>query len=151
MVHEDWAENWEPANAKKIINAAISKNGQDFAAVLASNDGTAGGAIQVLLEEGLAGKILVTGQDADLVAIQRILKGTQSMTIYKPIKAIATRAAELAIDLANGKPVIASSGIDNGFKDVPSVLLDVTVVNKDNVEDTVVKDGFHSKEALGIE
>ena len=151
VIHEDWAENWEPANAKRIINAAISKNGRDFGAILASNDGTAGGAIQALLEEDLGGKVLVTGQDADLVAVQRILDGTQSMTIYKPIKALATRAAELAMDLAAGKPVIAAKGIDNGYKDVPSVLLDVTVVTRDNVNETVVKDGFHTKEALGIE
>lgn len=151
VVHEDWADNWEPQVAKKIMNAAVSKHGQEFDAILASNDGTAGGAIQTLLEEDLAGKILVTGQDADLVAVQRILKGTQSMTIYKPIKAIATRAAELALDLANGKPVIASSGIDNGFKEVPSVLLDVTIVDKNNVENTVLADGFHTRESLGIE
>lgn len=151
VVHEDWADNWEPQRAKKIMNAAISKNGQDFAAVLASNDGTAGGAVQALLEEDLAGKVLVTGQDADLVAVQRILAETQSMTIYKPIKTIATKAAELAIDLANGKPVIAKHEIANGFKSVPSVLLDVTVVTRDNIEETVVADGFHSKAELGMQ
>lgn len=66
VVHEDYAENWRPENAKKIVNAAITSAGADFQAVLATNDGTAGGAIQALLEEGLAGKVLVTGQDADL-------------------------------------------------------------------------------------
>ncbi len=150
ILHEDWADNWEPQNAKKIMNAAISKYGRDFDAVLASNDGTAGGAIQTLTEEGIETRILVTGQDADLVAVQRILNGTQSMTIYKPIKAIASRAAELAIDLAQGKPIIVENGIDNGFKDVPSVLLDVTVVDKNNVEDTVIKDGFHDRDSLGM-
>ena len=150
VVHEDWADNWEPQRAKKIMNAAISKIGQDFDAVLASNDGTAGGAIQSLIEEDLAGKVLVTGQDADMVAVQRIMGGTQSMTIYKPIKTIATKAAELAIDLAKGKPVIAKHEIENGFKAVPSVLLDVTVVTKDNIEETVIADGFHSKSDLGM-
>ena len=62
----------------------------------ASNDGTAGGAIQALKEAGLAGKVAVTGQDADLVACQRILAGTQSMTVYKPVHHLARRAAELA-------------------------------------------------------
>ncbi|MCM8531665.1 MAG: substrate-binding domain-containing protein [Lentisphaeraceae bacterium] len=150
VIHEDWAANWEPKNAKRIMNAAVSKHGQNFDAVLASNDGTAGGAIQTLKEEGLAGKVLVTGQDADLVAVQRIVTGTQLMSIYKPIKVIAKKAAELAVDLAKGRPVIAQSAIDNKYKKVPSVLLDVTVVHKENVEEIVVKDGFHTKEALGI-
>jgi len=71
IVHEDWAEDWKPENAKRIVNAAITAS-PGFDAVLASNDGTAGGAIQALGEEGLAGKVLVTGQDADNVALQRI-------------------------------------------------------------------------------
>ena len=150
VIHEDWAQNWEPQNAKKIMNAAVSKYGQNFSAVLASNDGTAGGAIQTLMEEDLAGKVLVTGQDADLVAVQRILAGTQHMTIYKPIKVIAAKAAELAVKMAKGKPVVASSQIDNGFRKVPSVLLDVTVVTKENIEETVIADGFHSKGDVGL-
>ena len=89
VVHEDWAEDWKPENGKKIVNAAINKVGHDFDAILASNDGTAGGAIQALIEEGLAGKVIVTGQDADLAACQRIVAGTQSMTIYKPLKQLA--------------------------------------------------------------
>jgi D-xylose transport system substrate-binding protein len=72
VLHEDWALDWKPENGKKIMNAAITKAGRDIDAVVVSNDGTAGGAIQALLEEGLAGKVLVTGQDADLAACQRI-------------------------------------------------------------------------------
>ena len=83
-MHEDWTQDWKPENAKKIANAAITKAGPNFDAILASNDGTASGAIQALSEEGLAGKILVTGQDAELSACQRIANGTQAMTIYKP-------------------------------------------------------------------
>src|SRR5438552_7838424 len=70
VVHEDWVQVWKPENAKKIVNAAITKQGTAFDAILASNDGTAGGAIQALTEEGVAGKILVTGQDAELTACQ---------------------------------------------------------------------------------
>src|SRR4029077_5143249 len=82
VVHEDWADDWKPENGKKIANAGINKAGHAIDGVLASNDGTAGGFIQALIEEGLAGKVLVTGQDADLAACQRIVGGTQSMTIY---------------------------------------------------------------------
>ncbi|MDX2226891.1 MAG: substrate-binding domain-containing protein [Verrucomicrobiae bacterium] len=148
VIHEDWADDWRPENAKKITNAAITKNGKNFDAILASNDGTAGGAIQALLEEGLAGKIRVTGQDADLAACQRILGGTQSMTIYKPIKVLATRAAELAFDMARHKVIYAPDQIDNGFKKVPAVFLDVKLVTGTNMMETVVADGFHKEAAL---
>ena len=149
VVHEDWAEDWRPENAKRIVNAAISANpGVKIDAVLASNDGTAGGAIQALSEEGLSGKVLVTGQDAELVAMQRIVSGTQAMTIYKPLKNLAPRAAEVAVAMAKGKPVVANSTVNNGQIQVPSVLSDVVVVTKDNMLETVVADGFHSKDDI---
>jgi D-xylose transport system substrate-binding protein len=145
VLHEDWAEDWKPENAKKITNAAITKIGPNFDAILASNDGTAGGAIQALTEEGLAGKIIVTGQDADLAACQRIVNGTQTMTIYKPITQLATQAAAAAVKLAQRKAIIAKAEIDNGKQLVPSILLDVIAVTKDNMRETVVKDGFRKE------
>jgi D-xylose transport system substrate-binding protein len=149
VVHEDWVEDWRADNAKKIMNAAITKAGKDIDAVLASNDGTAGGAIQALEEEGLGGKIFVTGQDADLVACQRIAAGTQGMTVYKPIKNLARTAAEIAVKLARREPVAAATAkVNNGKIDVPSVLLEIVSVNKDNLESTVITDGFHKKEAV---
>jgi len=148
VVHEDYAEDWKPEHAKKIVNAAITAHGREFDAVLATNDGTAGGAVQALLEEGLAGQVMVTGQDADLAACQRILRGTQTMSIYKPLKKLAVRAAEAAVAIAGRKVVVATGTVPNGFKDVPSILENVVVVDRDNVVDTVVKDGFHSREAL---
>jgi len=148
VVHEDWADDWKPENAKRIMNAAITKHGHGIDAVLASNDGTAGGAIQALREEGLAGKLIVTGQDAELVAVQRIVGGEQSMSIYKPVQALAKRAAEVAVALATGKPVVAKAELDNGKRQVPTILLDVVTVTKDNVDSTVVKDGFHTREEI---
>ena len=142
VLHEDWAEDWKPENAKRIMNAAITAHGTDFDAVLASNDGTAGGAVQALSEEGLAGKKLVTGQDADLVALQRIAGGTQSMTIYKPLRTLAQGAAEIAVKMSTGKPIIARHTVHNGAIDVPAVLFDVVTVTRDNLDDTVIKDGI---------
>jgi D-xylose transport system substrate-binding protein len=144
IIHEDWTQDWKPENAKKIANAAITKASADFDAILASNDGTAGGAIQALSEEGLAGKILVTGQDAELSACQRIVNGAQAMTIYKPLTLLAKQAAEAATKMARSKPVFAPAKIDNGKMEVPSILLDVVVVTKDNMRETVIKDGFHT-------
>ncbi len=147
VVHEDWVIDWDPANAKKIMNAALTKS-KDFVGVLASNDGTAGGAIQALKEAGLEGKVVVTGQDADEVACQRIVNGTQSMTVYKPIKKLARKAAQLAVKLASGKPFSATGKINNGAKDVPTIYIPVKTVTKDNMDSTIIKDGFHSKEAV---
>jgi D-xylose transport system substrate-binding protein len=147
VVHEDWAQDWRPENAKKIANAAITKAAAEqgtlpFDAILASNDGTAGGAIQALIEEGLAGKIIVTGQDAEKAACQRIVAGSQSMTIYKPLKELASKAAEAAVKLAQRRPVVAKAELDNGKVKVPSIFLEVISVTKDNLRQTVIADGF---------
>lgn len=148
VVHEDWVDDWRPENAKKVANAGLNKAGHQFDAILASNDGTAGGAIQALIEEGLAGKVLVTGQDADLAACQRIVAGTQSMTIYKPLKKLAEQAAEYAVKLAKRRPVIATGSYDNGQGRVPTVQVDVIPVTKENIRETVVQDGFHPADAI---
>jgi D-xylose transport system substrate-binding protein len=155
IVHEDWTQDWRPENAKKIANAAITKAAAPpgtlpFDAILASNDGTAGGAIQALLEEGLAGKIIVTGQDADEAACQRIVAGTQTMTIYKPLRELASKAAEAAVRLAQRRPVIAKAELDNGKVKVPSIFLEVVSVTKDNLRDTVIKDGFLKEERVFV-
>lgn len=149
IVHDDWADDWRPDNAKRIVNAAITTHGREgFEAVLAAADGIAGGAHQALVENGLAGKVLLTGQDADLISCQRIIAGTQSMTIYKPLKRLATQAAELAIKMAQGKAVVANQTVYNGQVDVPSVLGDIFAVDKTNMMETVVKDGFHKQEDI---
>jgi D-xylose transport system substrate-binding protein len=148
VVHEDWALDWKPENAKKIMNAAITKAGRGVDAVVVSNDGTAGGAIQALLEEGLAGKVLVTGQDADLAACQRILRGTQSMTVYKPLKNLAGLAARVAVEVAKGQKPATTATLDNGTKQVPSILEKVVSVDKENLMSTVVADGFHKASDL---
>jgi D-xylose transport system substrate-binding protein len=144
VVHEDWAEDWKPENAKRILQAAISK-GAPFAAVLATNDGTAGGAIQALIEEKRSG-IIVTGQDAELPACQRIAVGTQAMTIYKPLHLLAEGAAELAVRMARRQVVVANGTVDNGRGKIPAVLHQVVTVDASNLKETVIKDG-HLKEA----
>jgi len=146
VIHEDYAEGWKPEIAKKIVNAAITSHGQDFQAVLATNDGTAGGVVQALFEEGLAGNVLVTGQDADLAACQRIQRGVQSMSVYKPLKQLARTAAEVAVKLAKREIIVVRDSVDNGFKQVPAILEDIVVVTQENLLETVVKDGFHKEE-----
>src|SRR5205814_9658726 len=100
IISEQFAREWKAEEARRITEDALTKTGNNIQAVVASNDGTAGGAVSALEAAGLAGKVLVTGQDAQKDALQRIVKGTQTMTIYKPIQPLAFGAVEAAIQLA---------------------------------------------------
>jgi D-xylose transport system substrate-binding protein len=139
--------DWSPDKAQSEMEQAITALGKDgFVGVYAANDGTAGGAIAAMKSNGVdPKKIPTTGQDAELAGIQRIVAGTQYMTVYKAIKAEAEAAATLANDLAQGKTPDAATvngKTDNGKAQVPSVLLTPVAVNIDNINDTIIKDGF---------
>jgi D-xylose transport system substrate-binding protein len=146
IISDQFAKEWKADEAQRITEDSLTKTKNDIQAVVASNDGTAGGAISALEESGLSGKVLVTGQDAQLDAIQRIAKGTQTMTIYKPIKPLADSAVDSAVKLARGESLDAKDKISNGKVDVPSILQEPQAVDKDNLMDTVVKDGYHKME-----
>lgn len=148
IVGDQWATDWQPVEALKIMENALTRNKNLVDAVVASNDGTAGGAVQALAEQKLAGKVPVSGQDADLAACQRIVKGTQTMTVYKPIKTLADRAAEIAVDMARGRKPQATSKVNNGKIDVPSMLIVPISVNKSNMDLTVIADGFQAKDKV---
>ncbi|WP_066172681.1 D-xylose ABC transporter substrate-binding protein [Bacillus marinisedimentorum] len=144
IVGDQWAKGWQASEALKIMENALTANNNEIDAVVASNDSTAGGAIQALSAQGMAGEVAISGQDADLAAVQRIVEGTQSMTVYKPIKNLATKAAEVAVQLAKGEEASADDTVNNGKIDVPFIKLDPVMVDKENVVDTVIADGFHS-------
>jgi D-xylose transport system substrate-binding protein len=148
IVGDGWAKDWDPAEAYAIMSKAIDSTKGDVTAVVASNDGTAGGAIQALQEHKLAGKVIVSGQDADLAAIIRILDGTQTMTVYKPIGLQARTAAEAAVSLAAGTPIKNAVSIPNGTNTVQAIFLNPVVVTKENVKQTVIKDGFQNLETI---
>jgi D-xylose transport system substrate-binding protein len=148
IVADQWAREWLASEALKHTENALTQTGNNIAAVVASNDGTAGGAVRALEEQQLAGKVIVSGQDAELAAIQRVVGGTQAMTVYKPVQQLARRAAEAAVALARREPVDATSTVSNGFKEVPSVLLEPIVVDKTNVMQTIVSDGYHKMEDI---
>jgi D-xylose transport system substrate-binding protein len=146
IVADPWAENWDAEAARTLTEAALERARGRVTAVLASNDVTAGGVIAALEARGLAGKVLVSGQDAELEAVRRILAGTQTMTVYKPIRSLANLAARNAIRLAEGEPVETAATIDNGRKPVPAMLLDPIAVDKGNLDYTVIADGFQKRE-----
>jgi len=148
IVSDTWSKDWDPSEAYAHMTAAIESTKGEIAAVVASNDGTAGGAIQALDEHKLAGKVLVSGQDADLAAIIRILDGTQTMTVYKPLGSQAKLAAEAAVGLAKGEAVKTTASMALGNKSIPAILLDPVTVTKANVKQTVIKDGFQNLETI---
>lgn len=146
IVADQWAKDWLADEALRHTENALTREKNDVVAIVASNDATAGGAIQALNAQNLSGKILVSGQDADLPALQRIVAGTQSMTVYKPVSQLAPRAAEAAVALAGGEKINAAARINNGKTDVPSILLEPVSVDKNNLNETVIKDGYQKAE-----
>lgn len=143
VVGDQWVEKWDATEAMGIMENALTANKNQIDAVVASNDATAGGAIQALIAQGLAGKVAISGQDADLAGVQRIAEGTQTMTVYKPIKTLASKSAEVAVALGKGEAVDAQDTINNGKVDVPYIMLDPIMVDKDNIVDTIIADEFH--------
>ncbi|MGR5143417.1 D-xylose ABC transporter substrate-binding protein [Photobacterium sp. DNB23_23_1] len=148
VVGDQWVDSWLAENALKIMENALTANDNNIDVVVASNDATAGGAIQALEAQGLAGKVAISGQDADLAAIRRIVEGTQTMTVYKPINTLASRAAEIAVELGNDKTPQSNAKLNNGTKDVPSWLLEPITVNNTNIKQTLVADNFHSEKDI---
>jgi D-xylose transport system substrate-binding protein len=140
--------DWSPDKAQQEMDQAITavdENG--FNGTYAANDGTAGGAIAAMKGAGIDPSTKpTTGQDAELAAIQRILIDEQYMTVYKDVGVSeAPKAAEIAVALAKGEDVpsgLVNQQVDNGQKKVPSVILAPVAVTKDNINDTIIKDGF---------
>jgi D-xylose transport system substrate-binding protein len=148
VIADGYTKDWLPSDAYLFMLKAIDSAQSNIAAVLASNDGLAGGAIQALREHSLAGKVPVSGQDADLAAVICVAQGTQSMTVYKPITTEAVTAAEEAVRLAKREKTRADGTVNNGKIEVPAILLKPVLVTKDNIMTTVVKDGFQTLKSI---
>jgi D-xylose transport system substrate-binding protein len=147
VVGKQWTKDWSASEALAIIENALTANGNKIDAVVASNDATAGGAIQALAAQKLAGKVPVSGQDADLAAVKRVIAGTQAMTVYKPLKVIATEAARLSVKLVRNEVPAYNSTYNNGMKNVNTVLLAPVALTKANVN-VLADDGFYTKAQL---
>jgi D-xylose transport system substrate-binding protein len=148
IVGDGWAEGWRADQAARLTEEALTKTGNKLAAIVASNDQTAGGAIGVLEKHGLAGKVLVSGQDAELDAVRRIVAGTQAMTVYKPIRPLARGAASAAVQLAKKEKVEGTSTINNGLKEVQALLLTPISVHKDLIDQIIINDKFHTRQQV---
>ncbi|MFJ3667808.1 sugar ABC transporter substrate-binding protein [Streptomyces sp. NPDC090106] len=147
-------DEWLPKTAKADMQQAIKDVGlSDIAAVYSANDGMAGAAVEALRSAGATTVPPVTGQDADLAAVQRVLSGEQYMTVYKSFLLEATNAAEIAVAKVKGQDIVfdalAQDTIDSPTqKDIPANLVPVVTVQKENIEDTVIKDGVYTAKQI---
>lgn len=141
-------KEWKPENANSNMESAITALGKgEIIGVYSANDGMAGGIIQALKAAGVSPLPPVTGQDAELAGVQRIVAGEQYMSVYKPYAPEADAAAEMAVALARGEKLdtLTQDTVDSPTtRGVPSVLVPVVALTKDNIKDTVLKDGVYS-------
>ncbi|WP_199228724.1 D-xylose ABC transporter substrate-binding protein [Azospirillum sp. TSH100] len=151
-VGEAYTDKWLPAIAQQNMEQILTKNGNKVDAVVASNDGTAGGAVAALAAQGLAGTVPVSGQDGDKAALNRIALGTQTVSVWKDARELGRRAAEIAIDLAGGKKMSAIAGattFDGGPKKqkMTSLFLTPIAITKDNLNQ-VIDAGWVTKDVV---
>src|SRR6056297_31287 len=156
LVVDQSHEGWSPDLAMATTENALTKYDNQIDAVIANNSGLASGAVRALEAQGMADtdKVFVAGSDADLVNIRYIAQGKQSIEIFKKVKPLAYTAAEVAVAIAKNpdreiKDIVEIDRfVNNGNKDIPTVVTEIVVVNKDNIRKTVVADGYHDVEEI---
>ncbi|MBN1983291.1 MAG: substrate-binding domain-containing protein [Chitinivibrionales bacterium] len=149
VILEQAVDNWEPKNALRLTEQALTKANNKIDAILAPNDGTAGGAIEALAAQGLSGKVFVTGQDAQIDAAKRIAKGTQSMTVFKDTRELAKASIDAAILMVENKqPDTKGKQVNNGKINVPSILLTPIEVTRDNIDAVLIDGKVMTKEQV---
>lgn len=149
LVYSEFTEDWTPEQGKFHAIQLLDQSSDSIDAIITGSDAIADGVLQVLKDRGLEGKIKLAGQDAELDNIKAIMSGAQTCDILKPLKEMARTTAELAYAVAMGKPLTMQfTSESNGKALVKSVLIGATVVNKNNIESTVVASGFHSSADL---
>jgi len=147
VVMDQPIDDWQPSDAQRLVENALTANKNNIQAIVAPNDNTAGGVIQALASQKLAGRVFIGGQDAEIAAAQRILAGTQSMTVFKDQRKLSQKALEVAIAMAKNQKLPAITGkVNNGKIDVPSVLLTPVAVTKKNIYAQLVQSGYLKKE-----
>ena len=146
QAHEGWSSDKAMATAENVL----TKHGNAIDAFICNNSGMARGVVAALDAQGLAdsNKVFVAGSDADLVNIQYVAQGKQTVEIWKKISPLAETAAEIAVKLAKGEKISADKMINNGFVDVPTIVTPVVLITKDNLDNTIIAEGFYSKKQV---
>lgn len=148
IVVEKSHEGWSSSLAMTTVENALTQNKNKIDAIIANNSGMAQGAVQALVEQGLAGKVFVAGADADLAAIKNIVAGRQQFEVLKDIAPLAKTAADVAYKLAMNEKPTPTETVKNGKFSVPSIATPVYGITKDNLEERIYKPGFHTKDAV---
>jgi D-xylose transport system substrate-binding protein len=147
IIADGAVDNWLPINAYKIVEKGLITSNNDVQGILAPNDGTAGASIVALTRRGLAGKVAVTGLDAELFAAQRIVQGTQLMTVLQESRVLGKQAIEQAIKMAKGEKIDATTTVNNGKMDVPAILSAPNIaIDKNNIDRVLIQSGYLNKE-----
>lgn len=145
IIDEVWAKDWKHEYAFNCVEENLQM-GRHIDAIIAANDNLATAAIEALAERRLAGKVGVVGHDADIIGCQRVVEGTQLMTVYKPINLIAKAAAENAVKMIKGEEVSVNSEIHNGKNMVPYYMIQPIPITKHNMDEIIIGGGFHRAE-----
>ncbi len=146
VVETAYADNWLSEIGFYQVSAYLDKGGEADA-IMCGNDDIASQVIRALSERRMAGEVCVVGQDADLGACQRVVEGTQAMTVYKPVEKLARRAAECAVTLAKGEELKTAGTFFDGAQEVPYIGLEPVAVTAANM-DVIIEDGFHMREDI---
>lgn len=147
IIDKVYADNWRSEVAFHTVSRYLQQ-GEDIKAVFCGNDDLAEAAIKALSEYRKAGEVCVVGQDSDLSACQRIVEGSQSMTIYKDIRTLAEKAVEMTVKLIEGKPLELTTTINDGEYEVPYYCIEPIKVTKENIDQVIIESGFHLKEEV---
>lgn len=147
IIYKDYAKGWLAEEAFSAVNHTLEIT-DHIDGLACGNDDLASQAIRALSEQRLAGGVCVVGQDADLNACQRIVEGTQTMTVYKPIEKLAKKAAEYAVMLGKGEEIPVTNMFFDGSSDIPYEKLEPIAVTKENIDEVLIEGGFHLKEEV---
>lgn len=145
VVYEANCDGWLAEMAFSYVNEGYERY-PDVKGVMCGNDDLASQAFKALAEKQLAGEVALTGQDAELSACQRVVEGTQTMTVYKSVEDLAVTAARSAVKLAKGEKLDIRESIDDGESEIPFQKLEPVAVTRDNMDEIIIDGGFHLKE-----
>lgn len=149
VILDEFVPSWSPVKAKQMVKEALIKNNKQISAIIAPNDKIAGAAVEALKELNIDNKVVITGMDAELAAVRRIVAGQQSMTIHLDIKESASTAVDAANEL--GSKNVLTKNADLSFADgliIPAYLISGKVVNKQNIDRQLINTGTYTKEQI---
>lgn len=151
VLYKTYIENWNPKHAAFELDQFLRAQPKPIDALISCFDGMSVACIEVLEKYNLDGKVIVTGQDAQVESCRRIVEGTQHITMYHPLRDIAYKAAEVAVDIIEGENLEDNYDIsysDNGLKEVPTIKINSIPVTKENIDEALIESGFYERSEI---